>query len=378
MAKYDGTSAPTIAVQFYKGSTWTTVTAADVLTINIRRGRSNTFERDATGIATVQFNNTSGYYDPDYTGAGSPWVVTGASILRAGLAMRIVATWSATDYVIYSGYIDTTTVNQGNTPLSTMEFVDGIAKIAYGWAPNLATAAYSETAATRVGRMLDYAGWSASARSLTGSTSLLTTSQGASCMSMINQCVDSIAGRFYVSRTGNATLVPLSDKFSRPTQMLFSDASASNSIKYDQIFTNPGTSYVVNKAIVTRGDTSNLQYTSTYNASVTSYGLKSIEIDAPVATDSNASNLSLYAARKDATPTTYVEQINFSAIGLSTLYPDFLATELGDQVSVRRVTYDGRSIQWNLVVEGMNHSINKNNWLVSLSTSAINPYSITI
>ena len=109
MAKYDGTSAPTIAVQFYKGSTWTTVTAADVLTINIRRGRSNTFERDATGIATVQFNNTSGYYDPDYTGAGSPWVVTGASILRAGLAMRIVATWSATDYVIYSGYIDTTT-----------------------------------------------------------------------------------------------------------------------------------------------------------------------------------------------------------------------------------------------------------------------------
>lgn len=378
MAQYDGTNAPTIAVQFYKSSTWTTVTAADVLTINIRRGRSNTFQRDTTGTATVQFNNTSGYYDPDYTGAGSPWVVTGASILRAGLAMRVVATWSSTDYVIYSGYIDTTTVNQGNTPLVTMQFVDGIAKIAYGWAPDLSTAAYSETAATRVGRMLDYAGWAAGARSLTGSTTLLTTTQGASCMTMINQCVDSIAGRFYISRTGNATLVPLADKFSRPTQMLFSDAGASNSIKYDQIFTNPGTSYVINKAIVTRGDTSNLQYTSTYNASVTSYGLKSIEIIAPVSTDSNASNLSLYAARKDATPTTYVEKINFSAIGLSTLYPDFLATELGDQVSVRRVTYDGRSVQWDLVVEGMNHTITKNDWLVSLSTSAINPYSITI
>ena len=378
MASYDGTNAPTIAVQFYKGSTWTSVTAADVLTINIRRGRSKTFQRDATGTATVQFNNTSGYYDPDYTGASSPWVVAGASILRAGLAMRVVATWSSVDYVIYSGYIDATSVNQGNTPLSTMEFVDGIAKIAYGWAPDLSAYAYSETAATRVGRMLDYAGWSATARSLTGSTTLLTTIQGTSCMNMINQCVDSIAGRFYISRTGNATLVPLADKFSRPTQMLFSDASAAYSIKYDEIFTNPGTSYVVNKAVVTRGDTTNLQYTSTYNSSVTSYGLKSIEIVAPVSTDSNASNLSLYAARKDATPTTYVEKINFSAIGLSTLYPDFLATELGDQVSVRRVTYDGRSVQWDLVVEGMSHSINKNDWLVSLSTSAINPYSITI
>lgn len=378
MASFDGISAPTIAVQFYKSSVWTTVTAADVLTINVRRGRSTTFQRDTTGTATVQFNNTSGYYDPDYTGSGSPWVVSGASILRAGLAMRIVATWSSTDYEIYSGYIDTTTVNQGNTPLSTMQFVDGIATIAYGWATNLATAAFSETAATRVGRMLDLAGWSAGARSLTGSTTLLTTTQGASCMSIINECADSIAGRFYISRTGIATLVPLADKFSRPTQMLFSDASAANSIKYDRIFTNPGTSYVINKAIITRGDTSNSQYTSSYNPSVASYGLKSIEIIAPVSTNGNASNLALYVSRKDATPTTYVEQINFSAIGLNTLNPDFLATELGDQVSVRRVTYDGRSIQWDLVVEGINYSINKNDWLVSLSTSAINPYSITI
>jgi hypothetical protein len=60
------------------------------------------------------------------------------------------------------------------------------------------------------------------------------------------------------------------------------------------------------------------------------------------------------------------------------LYPDFLATELADQVSVVRTTYDGRPNQWNLVVEGMAHTITQNNWLVSYTTSAINPYSITI
>ena len=376
MASYDGVSAPTIAIQFLKSGTWTTVTAADVLTTTIRRGRSRQDQRDASGTCTIQFNNSSGYYDPDFTGSGSPWVVSGASILRAGLQMRVVATWSSVDYTLYQGFLDNNVVNQGNIPLATMQFVDGIAVIAEGWAPNLATAAFAETAATRVGRMLDYAGWSASARSLTGSTSLLTTAQGKTCMQMIYQCVDSIAGRFYISRSGNATLVPLADKFSRPTQMLFSDAGAAYSIKYDAIATNPGTQYVINKAIVTRG--SNLQYTSTYNPSVNSYGVKAVELDAPVSTNSNASNLALYTSRYMATPTTYVEAIQFSALGLSTLYPDFLATELGDQVSVQRTTYDGRSVQWNLVVEGMTHSITKNNWLVGLTTSSINPYSITI
>lgn len=376
MASYDGVTAPTIAVQFLKSGTWTTVTAADVLTTTIRRGRSRQDQRDSSGTCTIQFNNSSGYYDPDYTGSGSPWVVSGASILRAGLQMRVVATWSSTDYTLYQGYLDNNVVNQGNIPLATMQFVDGIAVIAEGWAPNLATAAYAETAATRVGRMLDYAGWSATARSLTGSTSLLATAQGRTCMQMIYQCVDSIAGRFYISRSGVATLVPLADKFSRPTQMLFSDNGAAYSIKYDSIATNPGTQYVINKAVVSRGG--NLQYTSTYNPSVTSYGVKAVELDAPVSTNSNASNLALYTSRYMATPTTYVEAIQFSAIGLSTLYPDFLATELGDQVSVQRTTYDGRSVQWNLVIEGMTHSITKNNWLVGLTTSSINPYSITI
>jgi hypothetical protein len=380
MVAYDGTTAPTIAIQFLKSGTWTSVTAADVISTNIRRGRSAQDQRDSAGTATIQFNNSNGYYDPDYTGASSPWVISGASILRAGLQMRVQATWSATAYTLYQGYLDNTVVSQGNIPLSTMQFVDGIALIAEGWAPDLATASFAETAATRVGRMLDYAGWSASARSLTGTVSLIATAQGKSCMRMIYQCVDSIAGRFYISRSGVATLVPLADKFSRPTQMLFSDAGAANSIKYEAIATNPGTQYIINKAVVTRGY--NSQYTSVYTPSSNTYGVKTVELDAPVATNSNASNLALYTSRymalNSTTSTTFVEAIQFSALRLGTLYPDFLSTELADQVSVQRTTYDGRSLQWDLVVEGVSHSITKNDWIVTLTTSSINPYSITI
>lgn len=378
MSAFDGITSPSVAVQFLKSGTWTSVTTTDVIQIDIRRGRTRQSERDQAGISVIVFNNTSGYYDPDNTSAGSPWVVSGSSILRDGLQMRIVATINSTAYPLYYGFLEETEVNQGEAPSVTMTFVDGIAYIADAQAPALAAAAYAESAATRVGRMLTYAGWTGST-SLTGTVNLLPTVQNRSCMSLIYQAVDAIAGRFYISRSGVATLVPLADKFSRPTQLLFTDNQASNTVGYSQLYTNPGTYFVVNQAIINRGE--NKQYTSQYNPSVNAYGIAKSVLDAPVATDSNAQNLALYESRKLATPLTYVERIDFNALAVGTyglLYPDFLSTELSDQVSVVRTTYDNRTIQWNLVVEGMAHTITQNNWLVSYTTSAINPYSITI
>ena len=378
MSAFDGVTTPAVTVQFLKSGTWTSATTTDVIQIDIRRGRTRQNERDQAGLSVIVFNNTSGYYDPDNTSSSSPWVVSGSSILRDGLQMRIVATINSTAYYLYYGFLEETKVNQGEAPSVTMTFVDGIAYIADAQAPALAAAAYAETAATRVGRMLTYAGWTGST-SLTGTVGMLATVQNRSCMALIYQAVDAIAGRFYISRSGVATLVPLANKFSRPTQLLFTDNQATNTVPYSQLYTNPGTYFVVNQAIVSRGEAK--QYTSQYNPSVTAYGIAKSVIDAPVATDSNAQNLALYESRKLATPDTYVERIDFNALAVGTyglLYPDFLATELADQVSVVRTTYDGRTIQWNLVVEGMAHTITQNNWLVSYTTSAINPYSITI
>jgi hypothetical protein len=378
MAAFDGVTTPAVAVQFLKSGTWTSVTTTDVIQINIRRGRTRQNERDQAGISVVVFNNTSGYYDPDNTSVSNPWVVSGTNILRDGLQMRIVATINSTAYYLYYGFLEETKVNQGEAPSATMTFVDGIAYIADAQAPALAAAANAETAATRVGRMLTLALWGGSS-SLTGTVGMLPTVQGRSCMELIYQAVDAIAGRFYISRSGVATLVPLADKFSRPTQLLFTDNQASNTVPYAQLFTNPGTYFVVNQAVIARGDYN--QYTSLYTPSSNAYGIAKTVIDAPVATDNNAQNLALYESRKLATPLTYVERIDFNALAVGTygsLYPDFLSTELADQVSVIRTTYDNRTIQWNLVVEGMAHTITQNNWLVSYTTSAINPYSITI
>jgi hypothetical protein len=376
MPAFDGVTSPSVNVQFLKSGTWTSVTTTDLLRIDIRRGRTRQNERDQTGVSTVVLNNFSGIYNPDNTSVSNPWVVGGVNILRDGLQMRIVATIGGTSYNLYYGFLEETRVDQSEAPGVTMTFVDGIAYIADAQAPALASAANAETAATRVGRMLDIVGWpSGASRSLTGTVGMLATVQNLSCMEMIYQAVDSIAGRFYISRNNVATLVPLANKFSRPTQLLFTDTTASNTVGYMQLFTNPGTYYVVNQAIVNRTNTTK-QYSSRYNPSVSAYGIAKINFDAPVATDSNAQNLALYESRKLANPLTYVERIDFNALSVASrgaLYPDFLATELADQVSVIR-----SGLQFNLVVEGMAHTITQSNWMVSYTTSAINPYSITI
>jgi len=379
MPAFDGVTSPTITVQFLKSGTWTSVTTSDVVEINIRRGRERADLRDEAGFASIVFNNTSGAYDPDNV-TTSPWVVGGTSILRDGLQMRIIATWASTAYPLFYGFLENNFTNQGYLPNVTMTFYDGIGFIADGFAPALAVAANSETAALRAARMLNIAGWpSGAARSLTGSVTMLATVQNRGCMQAITECVDAIAGRFYISKSGVATLVPLADKFSRPTQLLFSDSNATNTVPYTDLITNPGTKYVVNQAIVMRGD--NNQVTSTFNPSVTAYNVAKKEIFAPVNTDTNATNLALYESRKLALPETYVERIEFNGLVVpknGLLYPDFLSTELGDQVSVQRTTYDGRPLQWNLVVEGMKHTITQSNWIVSFNTSDINPFSITI
>lgn len=371
MPAFDGTTSPAVTVQFLKSGSFVTVATTDVISINIRRGRTRQSERDQCGTSVIVLNNFSGIYNPDAT--SGTYVVGGVSILRDGLQMRIVATIGGVAYNLYYGFLEMTQVDQGEAPAVTMTFVDGIAYIADAQAPALPAPANAETAATRVGRMLGLAGWTGSS-SLSGTVGMLPTVQGRSCMELIYQAVDAIAGRFYISRNGVATLVPLANKFSRPTQLLFTDTSASNTVGYMELYTNPGTYFVVNQAVVARGDYK--QYTSLYTPSSSAYGIAKTILDAPVATDNNAQNLALYESRKLASPLTYVERIDFNALAVANygaLYPDFLATELGDQISVVR-----SGTQYNLVVEGMAFSIMQNNWMMSYTTSAINPYSITI
>ena len=376
MAAFNGTNAPTLSVQFYINGSWVTVTQTDVREISIKRGRSRADQKNDPGAATIVLDNVSGYYDPEYTGSSSPYVVSGVNQLKAGVQCNIVATWSSTAYTLFVGYLETNTVDQGFFPTATMVFTDGIALLSKMYAQSLSAPSYSgETTSTRVSRMLTYANWTGSTN-LSGSVQMLPTTQGSSLQVLIEECVACEAGRFYISRDGVATFLPLSDKFSRPTRLLLSDTRATNTVEYDSIKATPGTYQVINEAIIERSGKS--QRRSRHKPSTTAFGLKSVTVNAPILNDSDADNLALYLSRKDSSPMTLVETIGFSALALDSLYPDFLALEIGDQLTVERTTVDGRSLTLYVVVEGYNHHITQDDWRTDIMTSPMNPYSITI
>ena len=361
-------NAPSITVAFGINSVYTNVSADLILEVDIRRGRQYQNDFLESGTAAIILNNQSGAFDPSNTSSAY------YSILVAGMQVRI----TANSTVIYTGVLEDNAVNQGIYPTVSLVFVDGLAQIAQAIAPALATSSFSETAALRATRALDLAGWpGGGSRSLTGSTVMLKTKQNMSCLEMLEQCANCVGGRFYVSRTGVATLVDIADKFTRPTRLLFSDQGDANSVGYDGLITNPGTDFVYNEAIIFRGP-KKTQKTARYATSVSTYGLKSKKLDAPISVDATAANLALYAARKDADAVVLAEQIDFTAIGIGALATDMLETELNDLVQVKRLTYDNRNITINCVVEGLAHSITADNWRVSYFTSVVDPYTITL
>jgi hypothetical protein len=378
VSAFDGTNGPTLKVQFYNGSAYADVTTTDLRSVDLMRGRTRADQRISAGTMTIVLDNRSGNYDPD--NLSGTWVSGGVSLLRAGLRARLVATWSSTAYVLFDGYLETPDADVNFDSFSTMIFTDAIASFAKVTIPALNDYYYNgETTTTRMGRLLNYASWpsGSSWRSLTGSVTLQATAQGANMMDMVEQCVQAESGAFYVSRSGVATFLNLQHKFSRPTMLLLDDSPSSTTIEYYNLKTTAGTLQLVNDATVNRGKLK--QKTARYAPSVTKYGqVRKVAVDAPILVDNVASKLALYLARKDGNPSTTVSQVSFTALALDVLYPDFLSIELMDQLTVNRVTVDGRSLSMNLVLEGAHHVITPENWDVTYYTSPMNPYRVTL
>lgn len=378
MAGFDGSYGPILTLQFKKSGTWTNVDTADYLEIGIMRGRQNVLAAIEAGTMTVRLNNRSGIYGT--TATSGTWTAGGVSIIRPGMEARLLATWSATNYTLFTGYLETPYSDEGINPSVTLRFADGMWVIARATAPVLTVAQVAtyqgETTAARAGRMLDLAGWSASARSLSGSVTLNGDPQDRSCLAILRECANAQVGKFYITRDGVAKLETLSDKFSKPTQLAFNDDGTSNTVFYRSIVTDVGADQMANDATITRAPSKT--YRAYESASVSARGYKSVTIPAPVSSDSTASNLSLIYGKQWATPQLRVSNLTFNGMGLGALYPDFLASEIGDLCSVVRHTIDSRTLSFELVLEGYQYAITRNGWAAKWFTSPINPYTISL
>lgn len=91
---------PTVVAEIeFDAGTWTDV-SADLVGFGTRRGRNRESGAFQAGTATITLRNDTRQYDPDNS-AGAHY-----GKLRPNRRVRIRATWSATTYPIFQGYID--------------------------------------------------------------------------------------------------------------------------------------------------------------------------------------------------------------------------------------------------------------------------------
>ena len=388
MALYDGSNAPTVTVEFDTsklgaftlgisaldgtdvlgtGATvWSAIPTTDIRTLTIRRGRSREDQAVQAGALTLVLENRTSAYDPDNTASSYYW--SGYSILSSGLGVRVSATWSGTTYVIYRGYLEQLDVDESLDPVATFQFTDALAWIARQSITAISSSYSGDTTSTRLGRILDAAGWDSSLRNISGSRTMQPTTYGDTALALGDQVARCEFGRFYADRTGRLTLLPYESLFTTPSRSTFSDSRASGSIEYDTIVTNPGAKYLVNQ--VTVNQTSSLSQTAIDSTSQIRFGVYPKSYDVPLLDNTTAGALAAIIVARYSLPRTRVDRIEFDAIGLdSSVWVSLLQTDLGDNCIVERTTVDSRTRIFNSLVESLEYDITPNNWRVGMDLS---------
>jgi len=384
---FDGTDSPTISVAFDTGevgiftlgisslggadklgvpvSTWTKLPISTVRALSIRRGRTREDQAMQPGSLTMTLDNLSGNYDPD--NPASPYRWNGYSTLTRGLGVRVQATYAATAYTIYLGYLEQIDADVSLDPVVTMTFTDALAQIALQTVPAISSAYSGDTTAVRVGRILDAAGWSASLRSLTGSRTMQPATYGDNALNLSEQAAACEFGRLYADRSGNIVLMPYESTYYTTQRIAFSDTRATGTVEYDTIKTSPGAKYLTNNVVLTQTSGTTVTYTNALSAA--RYGTYSKAVTAPLLSGTTATTLAQIIGDRYAYPTTRVDELEFDAYGLGTLWPQVLQSDLGDRVTVARTTVDGRARIFNSLIESLNHDISINGWRISLDLS---------
>jgi hypothetical protein len=387
MGLYDGTTAPRVIVEYgyYNTGTSTLVfsgfgdqstnTARDVLSLNIRRGRTREDQTFQPGSLTVTFDNRSGDYDPD--NIDSTYNPSGVQILASNRIIRVRAFIGGATYVLFTGFIEQMDASLDLSPTVTMTCTDAmglLSKSIYtGSRPIEVT---SNRLLNTFPSSITSANFGNATLDLFGVRWLQAKSYDAeNVSSIINDCVASDAGVFYVTADNTIVFRPFEDfKNAKTTELtLTDDHYTTTGVEYDSVTSNVGAKFLVNTAEVSYGGSA--KATATDSGSVSKYGTSQFSASTSLQNSiSPAVGLAGVYANRLAYPITRISSVSFEGAGLSsTVWQSILDLELTDRATVSRTTVDGRTLSYDNTVGSINHSITPNSWRIDYQ---LEPYRI--
>jgi hypothetical protein len=357
------------------------IPSTDVRSISIRRGRTREDQTFQPGTMTLELDNWSGAYDPQVL--NSTWSFGGYSFFSAGRPMRVTATWSGTEYNLYSGYIEQIDIDQTMDPRVTITCTDLLATLAstsltgnfgnyYGFGFFGSSSAFADS-------VCKASNLNSNLYSNTGTTyayASFTSSQSA--YDILQTLAIGQGGRSFVDRSGVFKFQDYNNIVPGSTTLNFSDQRTSGTIEYDDIQITSGAKYLRNQVTLT--DSAGYSYVATNSYSAQQYGLKTASVlsyGSPLGfVGTEYITIANYLANHFASPAYRVDSLSFNCVNLNgfggSVWSNFLSLEIGQRVAVARTPVYTTATNYDCLVQSINHDITPNNWRVSLNLSPAN------
>jgi hypothetical protein len=331
---------------------WTDITSY-VRRFSTRRGREHELDRVEAGTATLVLDNRDRRFDPNHT--GSPY----SPNVRPMRRIRARATWSATTYDIFHGFVENwpQAWRIPNDAYVSVRAVDAFKVL------NLRkiTASYSaQLSGARIGAILDSAGWPAADRDLdVGQEQLQADAPSLeAALSVIQEAVQSDGGmaNFFVSRDGKATFVDRHAAINSPepgASLTWGDSGTEN--KYRDLVVAYDDTDIWNEIRVTR--VGGAVQIATDATSIARYLQRTLErSNLLMTTDVDALDEANFLITRFGEPALRVIEMHLEPAGDTGQWPSVLARDLGDKVIVRRrPPGGGATLEQKSFLEGISH-----------------------
>jgi hypothetical protein len=336
--------------------------------IAIRRGRDRMFEEYQPGVATIQFQDFTGDWNPDNT--SSPYY----GQIKPMRQVRIETEYSGTDYYLYTGFItswDWSWADQAaDYALVTIQCVDAFRLLQLSNITTVTGAANKDLPGERINLILDEINWSDGLRAIdTGDTELENDpGNQRNVLNALQVIEQSDLGALFTDANGHITYLSrntLSQKASG-TPTVFDDDGTD--IAYQNLDINLDETELANQVTFTR--LSGSPQTVEDAASIDEYFLRSYNRSG-LMMETNATALaratSVLAYRKEAR--LRVDSISLDISSASNRVPAALGLNIGDPIIVNRDMAAGTGFSLRVTVNGISHDITPSRWVTTFSTA---------
>tara|TARA_B100001250_G_scaffold118946_1_gene100950 strand:- start:2195 stop:3436 length:1242 start_codon:yes stop_codon:yes gene_type:complete len=337
-------------------------------TVAIRRGRNRVLDRFEAGTCTIELTDTTGIFDPDNG--------TYANEILPMRQLQIQATYGATVYTLYSGFIDEWdyTYRPGETAaFMTVRAVDSFRLLNLSNIGTVTDSGAGQSTSTRLGKILDMITWPSSLRDFSTGAAQTTvqadTGGTRDVLSACQQVSQTELGAFYCETNGVLKFLDRSAIIAKhaETPIEFDDTGAN--IQYQAVDFDIDDTVLANDVTVTRNSGTAQNVTDT--TSITNFFERDYNRTGLIMqTDADALNQanSILGSRKD--PKLRVGSIALDAYAnVSNRVTAALNTKIFDPIKVTRTQPGGGTVSRTLSVQGIEHNITPSNWVTTFQTA---------